>query len=426
MATGIPETNGRKSNGMDFRIEYEGKRSTAEILGMSTPELFRTIDLPGEAKNRIIYGDNLQALRALIGDKDVHGRVRLTYIDPPYATRSKFSSRQQSHAYDDILSGAEYLEFLRERIILIRELLAEDGSIYVHLDDKMAYPVKVIMDEVFGSKYFRNWITRKKCNPKNYTRKQFGNVADYILFYTKSDRYIWNQVFEQGDTREYRYVDERTGRRYMKVPIHAPGQRNGATGQPWKGMLPPPGKHWQYPPVTLEEMDARGEIYWSANGNPRRKVFLETRKGIPVQDIWMDFKDAHNQNIRVTGYPTEKNPELIRRIVRASSNPGDLVLDAFAGSGTTAVACEEEGRQWIAMDNSQLAIETMIRRLLFGSEPMGDYVLQPIARKSVQSKLFDESVRRILREGLSIEFAESTDIVNEGLVEKWRRLLATD
>ncbi|MFM9160917.1 MAG: DNA methyltransferase, partial [Dolichospermum sp.] len=239
----------------------------------------------------------------------------------------------------------EYLEFLRQRLILIREILSEAGSIYLHLDEKMAFPVKIIMDEIFGVKNFRNWITRKKCNPKNYTRKQYGNVADFILFYTKTDNYVWNQPFEawteDSIKKEYQYVEEGTGRLYKKVPIHAPGVRKGASGQPWRGILPPPGKHWQYTPETLDEMDARGEIYWSSTGNPRRKVYLDNSQGISIQDIWLDFKDAHNQNIKITGYPTEKNSEMIKRIIMASSNLGDIVLDAFAGSGTTLTVAEE-------------------------------------------------------------------------------------
>lgn len=108
-----------------------------------------------------------------------------------------------------------------------------------------------------------------------------------------------------------------------KVPLHAPGVCNGETGKPWRGMLPPPGKHWQFPPQTLDEMDAQGEIYWSPSGNPHRKIYLDESEGVPVQDIWLDFKDAHNQNIKITGYPTEKNPNLLAWIIRASSNEGD-------------------------------------------------------------------------------------------------------
>jgi adenine-specific DNA-methyltransferase len=244
------------------------------------------------------------------------------------------------------------------------------------------------MDEVFGNGNFRNWITRKKCNPKNYTRKAFGNVSDYILFYTKSGSYVWNRPTEKWNTHrppvEYQYVERDTGRRYMKVPVHAPGTRNGETGKPWRGVLPPPGKHWQFPPRVLDEMDARGEIYWSPSGNPRRKVYLDRSAGIPVQDIWLEFRDAHNQNIQITGYPTEKNPELLERIIRASSDPDDLVLDCFSGSGTTLAVASRLGRRWGGIDKTPLAIETTLRRFARGLEPMGDFVNRSKGRRKEQ------------------------------------------
>jgi len=234
------------------------------------------------------------------------------------------------------------------------------------------------MDEVFGRANFRNWITRKKCNPKNYTRKTYGNISDYILFYTKSGNYVWNRPAQEWSEetahKEYQYVEEETGRRYKKVPIHAPGVRNGETGKSWRGMLPPPGKHWQFTPQTLDEMDARGEIYWSPTGNPRRKIYLDNSAGVPVQDIWLDFKDAHNQNIKITGYPTEKNPDLLALIVRASSNKGDIVLDCFSGSGTTLEVASHLRRQWIGIDNSPEAIRTTLYRFAQGTQPMGDFV----------------------------------------------------
>jgi len=383
MAIGIPG-RGKKS-GMaemrtklpELRLEYTGKKSIEAILATPPGRYYQNaIYCSGE--NRLYHADNLGVLAALAEDESIAGQVRLVYIDPPFATSSAFHSRKQSHAYDDHLVGAEFVEFLRERLVLIHRLLAGDGSLYLHLDERMALHFRVILDEIFGEHGYRNFITRKKCNPKNYTRKTYGNVADYILFYTKSDSYVWNRPIEQWDQvkadKEYQYTDEKTGRRYKKVPIHAPGTRNGATGCEWRGMMPPPGKHWQYLPSTLDEMDARGDIYWSVTGNPRRKIYLEDSSGIPVQDIWMDMRDAHNQNIHITGYPTEKNPALLARIIEASSNPGDIVLDCFAGSGTTLSVASQNGRRWIGVDKSDEAIKTILKRLECGTEPMGDFV----------------------------------------------------
>lgn len=431
MATGIPsklKRNGtvRDSNRLSFRLEYEGKLAVEEIFNISPAQLNCVIKVEKQPKNRLIYGENLRVIRSLLNDVDIAGKVKLIYIDPPYATGSGFESRTQNHAYHDLIGGADYLEFLRHRLILLRELLADDGSIYVHLDENMAFPIKILMDEIFGYKNFCNWITRKKCNPKNFTRKQYGNVSDYILFYTKTENYVWNQAFEAWtDTtakKEYQYVEEETGRRYKKVPIHAPGVRNGETGKHWRGMLPPPGKHWQYTPETLDEMDARGEIYWSPTGNPRRKVYLDNSKGIPVQDIWLDFKDAHNQNIKITGYPTEKNPEMLKRIILASSNKGDLVLDAFSGSGTTVAVAEELERRWIAIDNSPLAIETTIHRLAKGTEAMGDFVNSHQAQIQQKSLL---DINRVLRTGLDVYFEISPDLqgISETLIEEWNSKL---
>lgn len=123
-------------------------------------------------------------------------------------------------------------------------------------------------------------------------------------------------------------------------------------------------------------MDARGEIYWSPTGNPRRKIYFDQGGGVPVQDIWLEYRDAHNQNIEVSGYPTEKNPAMLTRIIEASSNPGDIVLDCFSGSGTTLCVASHLGRRWIGVDNSREAITTTLRRFSRGLEPMGDFVTQ--------------------------------------------------
>lgn len=391
MATGIPKT---QSNGIGHDhiasalsshtvLHYEGKHSPEVILS-GTRGKFAPVwpasraGVRSKPPNRLYFAENLPVLLALLDDPGVRGKVRLVYIDPPFATRSIFQSRGQVDAYSDLLVGAHYLEFLRKRLIVLRELLADDGSIYVHLDDKMVCHVKIIMDEIFGRTQFRNFITRKKCNPKNYTRKVFGNVADFILFYTKTDRYTWNRPIEpwtpERARKEYEYTDARTGRRFKKVPVHAPGVRHGETGKPWRGKLPPPGKHWQYAPATLDELDARGEIYWSPNGNPRRKVYLDQSDGVAIQDVWLGFRDAHNQNIKITGYPTEKNRDLLNRIVGASSNDGDLVLDCFSGSGTTLAVASSLQRRWIGIDSSSSAIETTLRRFAHGVSLMGDFV----------------------------------------------------
>jgi len=406
MATGVP---GKNSNNhyRPMRLEYEGKRSATAIL--NTPaKNFQGIH-HHVSRNRLYYGENFDVLLSLIADPSVCGKVTLIYIDPPFSTQGAFLSRTQQRAYEDTMVGGQYIEFLRERMILLHRLLADCGSIYLHLDEKMVFEMKVIMDEIFGSSNYRNLIVRKKCNPKNYTRKAYGNIADFILFYNKTNNYVWNrpvEVLSDESTKEYQYTEPGTGRRYMKVPVHAPGIRNGATGSPWRGVLPPPGKHWQYTPKTLDEMDARGEIFWSKNENPRRKVYLDGHSGVGVQDIWMDFRDAHNQNIRITGYPTEKNPDLLHRIIGASSNPGDLVLDCFAGSGTTLAVADEMHRNWIGVDSSPEALKTILARFQNGLSPMGDYV-----KKGTESSK-NGKAQQTLFESLEAEHTNATRLLN--------------
>lgn len=371
---------------IDYELTYPGKKSREEILSrQSTVELIPNALFNTTTKeNRYYFGDNDDVLRQLLNDKDVAGKVDLVYIDPPYGTGQSFSASNGRHAYHDELVGANFIEFLRERLILLRELLSKQGSIYVHLDNAMASQAKIILDEVFGPENFRNWITRRKSNAKNFTSRQYGNIQDYILYYTKTRSPIWNRPYEEGRiyTLEQRFprIDEETGRRYALVPIHSRGYREGPTTEPWKGVTPPAGKHWMYNHKKLDEYDAKGEIYWSPNGNPRRKIWADESKGVAVQDVWMDFKDAHNQNIRITGYPTEKNVDLLKRIVEASSNEGGIVLDCFAGSGTTLDAASQLNRRWIGADISGVARMVTLERLL--------------ESHSLQQSLFEEPHRR--------------------------------
>lgn len=352
----------------------------------------------GVGIKRLYHADNIDVLHHLLNDGDVCGKVTLIYIDPPYNTGGAFETRDFKYAYNDRFTLTGYLSFMKERLVLMKQLLSDEGSIYVHLDSKMVFHVKVMMDDIFGMNHFKGMITRKKCKSKNFTRKTYGNISDYILFYSKGDNPIWNRPYEEWTDdrilKEYPFIEEETGRRYKKVPIHAPGKRNGSTGMAWRGKLPPEGKHWQFTPEKLDEMDANGEIYWSSNGNPRRKVYLDRSNGVPVQDIWLDFLDVNNQNTLITGYPTEKNINMLKRIIETSSRPGDIVLDCFAGSGTTLVAAEELGRQWIGADIGEESIHTIVERFRHGSKPMGDYVSAKTNKteKPMELSLFTETV----------------------------------
>ena len=350
-------------------LTYENKKSESDILGNDEKTLLESVCGKGST-NKLIQGDNLPVLRSLLDA--YRGKVDLIYIDPPFATNGRFrigkdranaisDSNNDALAYSDTLVGAEYLEFMRERLILLRELLSERGCIYLHIDYKIGHYLKVLMDEIFGQKHFRNDIARIKCNPKNFPRKGYGNIKDLILFYSKSDKMTWNDPkipFSEEDTaRLFRKVDKE-GRPYTTIPLHAPGEtRSGSTSTAWRGISPPKGRHWHSAPDELEELHRQGLIEWSANGVPRKKIFADERLGKRVQDIWT-FKDP-----QYPIYPTQKSLELLKFLVEASSNEGDLMLDCFCGSGTTLLAAQKLNRRWIGIDDSTPAIETTRKRL---------------------------------------------------------------
>ncbi|HRP63293.1 MAG TPA: site-specific DNA-methyltransferase [Phycisphaerales bacterium] len=357
-----------------MELAYPGKRSRQQILADQQHSILRGIDACDDDSSFLIEGDNAAALGALLHRRNLAESIDLIYIDPPYATNTVFrhhkdrtstvsAAADSDIAYIDTRRGVDFLEFLRERLILLHELLSRHGSMFLHIDYKIGHYVKVIMDEVFGANNFRNDITRIKCNPKNFARKGFGNIKDMILFYSKGEDFLWHEpkvhLTDADITRLFAKVDA-NGRRYTTTPLHAPGEtRNGNTGKEWRGMKPPTGRHWRYDPKVLDELDSQGLIEWSATGNPRKIIYADDAelKGKKLQDIW-EFKDPQYPE-----YPTEKNLEMLRTIITACTNPGQIVLDCFCGSGTTLVAAEQEHRRWIGIDESPVAIETCKKRL---------------------------------------------------------------
>ena len=347
-------------------LQYPNKKTEQEIWEGITEVAF-----PLEksvSPNILIQSDNLIALKYLITNCNLEDKVDLIYIDPPFATNNVFTisddrantisnSKNGTIAYTDTLKGFEFLEFLRERLFLLKRLLSDKGSIYLHIDYKIGHYVKIIMDEIFGIENFRNDITRIKCNPKNFSRKAYGNIKDLILFYSKTDKLIWNEpktpYTEEDKIKLFPKIDEK-GRRYTTIPLHAPGEtKSGNTSMEFKGILPPKGRHWRTDIQTLEQWDNEGLIEWSSNGNPRKKIFFEEQEGKKTQDIW-EYKDP-----QYPLYPTEKNEELLQNIIKASSNEDSIVLDCFAGSGTTLKAAHLLGRKWIGIDQSPQAIDVI-------------------------------------------------------------------
>lgn len=324
-------------------------------------------------QNLLIHGDNIEGLQYLL-QQGYGGRVDLIYIDPPFATGGNFTvsagrastisqAKSGTIAYTDKLIGADFVESIRRRLVLARELLSERGSIYLHTDYKIGHYLRVMMDEVFGIDNFRGDITRIKCNPKNFSRIGYGNIKDMILFYSKTKKPIWNEPHEPYTQEELQRLypkKDAAGRRYTTVPIHAPGETDNPAL--FKGMLPPKGRHWRTDVPTLEQWDREGLIEWSERGNPRKIIYADERPGKRVQDVWT-FKDP-----QYPVYPTEKNDELLERIISTSSHPESIVLDFYCGSGTTLSCASKLGRHWIGIDASPLAIQTTQKKLGWGDD----------------------------------------------------------
>ncbi len=362
-------------------------------------------------KNLLIKGENIKALEYLLDKRQLEGKIDLVYIDPPFATGSNFTitdgrastisnSRNGYIAYSDKITGIDFIVFLKERLILLRELLSDKGSIYLHTDYKIGHYVKVMMDEVFGIENFRNDITRIKSNPKNFNRIGYGNIKDMILFYTKTQSPIWNEPREKYSERDLEKLfpkKDKNGRRYTTVPIHAPGEtQNGKSNQKFRGMLPPKGRHWRTDVETLEKWDSEGLIEWSSTGNPRKIIYADEREGKRVQDVW-EYKDPQYPN-----YPTEKNQNILDLIIKTSSNENSIVLDAFCGSGTTLKSAHLLNRKWIGIDKSDLAIKTTKEKLssikgdLFIKKPDYEYIeinTLSITQKDINSAEFKTKLK---------------------------------
>jgi len=353
-----------------MNLNYKGKKTLSDILKKAHKA--KIIKEQISDKSTFIKGDNFEVMSSLLLS-GMAEKIDLVYIDPPFNTNQIFTisedhistiSRTNSDlvAYSDNMSQAEYLEFIRERLIIIKELLSENGSIYLHIDHKMGHYIKIIMDEVFGENNFINDITRIKSNPKNFKRKAYGNQKDAIYFYAKKKGCnIFNDITikldETDKAKMFKKIDI-NGRRYNTVPVHAPGETlNGDTGKKWRNMMPPKGRHWRTNPIELEKMDEQGLIEWSKNGIPRIKKYADEHKGKKVQDIWYYLDPGKPK------YPTEKNIEMLKMIIKQSSNKNSIVMDCFAGSGSTLLAAEEIGRKWIGIDKSSFSKKVVSERL---------------------------------------------------------------
>lgn len=352
-------------------------------------------------RNKIFWGDNLQVMSHLL--KEFRGKVDLIYIDPPFDSKADYKkiievkgrrnnsdyNSFEEKQYSDIWSNDGYLQFIYERVCLCRELLSENGSIYIHLNHEKVHLIRCIMDEVFGAGNFRNDIVWKRGPGKSHP-EYFGRVKDTILFYTKSSKYIWNKQFS-GVSDEYKSSFTRSDERgpYVTQPLHS--GKPGKVVPLWQGVKPPEGRGWAYKTETLDKFLDEGKIEWSSEGVPRLKRYLHEVEGTVIQDTWDDILpvdpsavsaffdylcDPENSDIwddvapvlarskNFLDYPTQKPEALLRRIIEASSKKGDLVFDCFMGSGTTQATAIKCDRKFIGADINLGSVQTATKRLI--------------------------------------------------------------
>jgi DNA modification methylase len=385
------------------KYDAEGKRvaplrvslpfQTVETINESAQDRQRSLQFgPGYQegwRNRLIWGDKKYVLPSLLSE--FAGKVNLIYIDPPFDTGQDFSftatvpenpetdsdaftftkepSIIEHKAFRDIWGGDAqtrldaYLKWFSETIVFLHELLHENGSIYVHLDWHVGHYAKAVLDEVFGLGAFRNEIIWKRTSGHSDAAR-YGNTHDTIFFFTKTDAATWNDPHQPYDKeyleQYYRYSDP-DGRKWMSGDLGAAGLQGGGYDYVWKGIK----RLWRVPKTTMERLDKEGRIYYTKPaGIPRIKRYLDESKGMPAQDIWDDIESLRSWHGERLGYETQKPEGLLNRIINASSNENDLVLDCFVGSGTTAAVAETLNRRWIACDLSRFAIHTTRKRLL--------------------------------------------------------------
>lgn len=328
-------------------------------------------------QNKLYWGDNLQVMGHLL--RKERGRVRLVYLDPPFDSKADYKrkielkgqgissdrSGFEEKQYGDIWTNDEYLQFMYDRLVLARELLTDDGSIYLHVGPNVSHYLRIVLDEVFGRNNHVNEIIWRRAFGHSDSDK-CGIIHDAILLYGKGPQRVWNKVTHAPD-KEYIETffdcyDEVRKERYQRLSLSAGGLTGGGYVYEYKGVR----TNWRCPLSTLEKHDAQGRLHWpsKAGGVPRLKKYESEYEGAPLQDLWTDISKIHNQSSEATGYPTQKPEALLERIIRASSDPGDLVFDCFMGSGTTQAVAMKLGRRFIGADINLGSIQTVTKRLI--------------------------------------------------------------
>ncbi|VTS04868.1 site-specific DNA-methyltransferase [Tuwongella immobilis] len=334
--------------------------------------------------NRLIFGDNLLALKAL--EAEFTGQVKCIYIDPPYNTGSAFEH------YDDGIEHSLWLSLMRDRLELLRRLLREDGSIWISIDDNELYYMKIMLDEVFGRENFVATVIWQKVYTSKNTARHFSAMHDYLVVIAKSKE-IWslNELPRQEKQNDaYRNPDNDSRGPWKATPLHARNYYSqgsytvvSPTGQEFK---PPPGRYWVMSKDSFTELDRDQRIWWGRDnsGTPNRKTFLsEVKQGVTPSTIWFHDEVGHNaeakNEINALAFEgdvfvTPKPERLIQRVLQLATNPGDLVLDSFAGSGTTGAVAHKMGRRWIMVElgeHCHTHIIPRLKKVIDGQDPGG-------------------------------------------------------
>lgn len=371
----------------EYELTYAGKMRKEDILAnedgvFAVPlQIEKVYNGEREAfadgwRNMVVFGDNLQFLKTCFKNEDdlikdkVKGKVKLIYIDPPFGTASDFDANTGQIAYADKAKGADFVEFIRRRLLVAKELLSRDGSIFIHLDYKKVHYIKIALDEIFGENNFRNEIIWKRKGGSANPQNRLGVVTDSILWYSKTDNLQISQQFTLESDEVKKYIKERFcnkdefGNNYMLAPI----ERNESLGlrenlrYEYNGYIPKWG--WMVSKEKLIEFDSLNKLFWNKNGRPNRKVYLDEYQGQPIQNLWNDIFVINPMSNERLDYPTQKPEDLLKRAILLSTNENDLILDFFGGSGTTAAVAEKLGRRWITCDIGKLSFYTIQKRLL--------------------------------------------------------------
>lgn len=361
-------------------------------------------------RNLLYYGDNLEVLRLHVKDESVD----LVYLDPPFNSNATYSvlfghadgsqSAAQIQAFEDtwhwdqaaaaafqetVKAGGAvasalaafqtllgpstmlaYLSMMAPRLVELRRVLKSTGSLYLHCDPTASHYLKLLLDAVFGAEHFVNEIAWKRSQTRSSISRSFRRAHDTILFYSCDKAYAFNMQYKSlspASLKLYKAEDEQG--RYQAVPLLVSGRRNGETGTVWRGIDPNTrgraGMHWVTTPAKLDEYEKDGLILWpnKEDGTPRLKYYLSQSPGVPLSDFWEDVDLISSSAAESLGYPTQKPEALLERIIGASSNPGDLVLDPFCGCGTTIAAAAKLDRRWVGIDLTYLAISLIKSRL---------------------------------------------------------------